>query len=187
MFPPLEMILSESTTIVSSTKSCQSLCFDVFSVETARAKLFLTVPGSDAHRVCRHCGFLASSAIFDRSEGRTIRNSASVEHNQADRLSHAWSSSHVHHYMMLLFAHVYLPDFVGMDDMCHWARFAASGDRPALSEKTHEFHEETKKVGEFGLLDNLSDSSAPSGLQTSQSRTTTWPVRDVSLTSDCAR
>ncbi|GAQ87554.1 hypothetical protein KFL_003600140 [Klebsormidium nitens] len=58
------------------------------------------------------------------------------------------STNLVHHYMMLLFAHVHLPEFVGMDDMCHWARFAASGDRPQLCEKTREFHEETKKVGE---------------------------------------
>lgn len=55
----------------------------------------------------------------------------------------------VHHYLLLLFAYVHLPEFVGMDDMCHWARFAASGDRPALSEKTREFHEKTKKVGKW--------------------------------------
>jgi hypothetical protein len=55
----------------------------------------------------------------------------------------------VHHYLLLLFAYVHLLEFVGMDDMCHWARFAASGDRPALSEKTREFHEDTKKVGKW--------------------------------------
>ncbi|GAQ91126.1 hypothetical protein KFL_007310030 [Klebsormidium nitens] len=56
------------------------------------------------------------------------------------------STTMVHHYMMLLFAHEHLPEFMGMDDMCHWARFAASGDRTTLSDKTREFHEETKKV-----------------------------------------
>ncbi|GAQ93069.1 hypothetical protein KFL_012810030 [Klebsormidium nitens] len=56
------------------------------------------------------------------------------------------STTMVHHYMMLLFAHVRLPEFIGMDDMCHWARFAASGERTAMSDKTREFHEDTKKV-----------------------------------------
>ncbi|GAQ92741.1 hypothetical protein KFL_011160030 [Klebsormidium nitens] len=56
------------------------------------------------------------------------------------------STTMVHHYMMLLFAHVRLPEFIGMDDMCHWARFAASGGRTAMSDKTREFHEDTKKV-----------------------------------------
>jgi hypothetical protein len=60
-----------------------------------------------------------------------------------------YSVIQVHHYLLFLFAHVHLPEFIGMDDMCHWARFAASGNRPALSEKTREFHEETKKVGKW--------------------------------------
>lgn len=61
----------------------------------------------------------------------------------------------VHHYLLLLFAFSKLPAFIGMDDMCHWARFAASGDRAARSAKTREFVENVTKVGELSHLQIL--------------------------------
>ncbi|GAQ80641.1 hypothetical protein KFL_000580360 [Klebsormidium nitens] len=56
------------------------------------------------------------------------------------------STTMVHHYFLQLFAFAKMPRFVGMDDMCHWARFAASGDRPTLCAKTREFVQNVTKV-----------------------------------------
>jgi hypothetical protein len=56
----------------------------------------------------------------------------------------------VHHYYMECFEGVQtLAEFAGMDDMCHWARFAASGGRLEMCSKTKQFVEKVKKVGKL--------------------------------------
>jgi hypothetical protein len=55
----------------------------------------------------------------------------------------------VHHYYCECFEGAELPEFAGMDDMCHWARFANSGDRPEMCTKTKSFVQSVKKVGEY--------------------------------------
>ncbi|GAQ84248.1 hypothetical protein KFL_001820010 [Klebsormidium nitens] len=57
------------------------------------------------------------------------------------------STTLVHHYFMECFDRVEdLPEYAGMDDMCHWARFAASGGRPDMCAKTKAFVEKVKKL-----------------------------------------
>jgi hypothetical protein len=61
----------------------------------------------------------------------------------------------VHHYYMECFDGAELPEFCGMDDMCHWARFAASGNRPELCPQTKDFSQRVKKVGELSTLEHI--------------------------------